>query len=78
MKQEVSLTLQEENKAVILLKELLSLLFQLKKNFHTMRVACEVLESNGSSSMGSVCSGSMALMDAGVLMKAPVAGIASQ
>lgn len=43
---------------------------------YTVRVACEVLESNGSSSMGSVCSGSMALMDAGVPLKAPVAGIA--
>lgn len=42
----------------------------------TVRVCCEVLESNGSSSMGSVCSGSMALMDAGVPLKAPVAGIA--
>lgn len=43
---------------------------------YTVRVACEVLESNGSSSMGSVCSGSMALMDAGVPMVGPVAGIA--
>jgi len=43
---------------------------------YTTRVVCEVLESNGSSSMGSVCSGSMALMDAGVPIKAPVAGIA--
>ncbi len=43
---------------------------------YTIRVACEVLESNGSSSMGSVCSGSMALMDAGVPLKSPVAGIA--
>lgn len=43
---------------------------------YTMRVACEVTESNGSSSMGSVCSGSMALMDAGVPLTAPVAGIA--
>lgn len=43
---------------------------------YTVRVACEVLESNGSSSMGSVCSGSMALMDAGVPLKAPVAGVA--
>lgn len=43
---------------------------------YTIRVACEVLESNGSSSMGSVCSASMALMDAGIPMKAPVAGIA--
>jgi polyribonucleotide nucleotidyltransferase len=43
---------------------------------YTVRVACEVLESNGSSSMGSVCSGSMALMDAGVPLNGPVAGVA--
>ncbi|MGZ7186142.1 polyribonucleotide nucleotidyltransferase, partial [Streptococcus pyogenes] len=43
---------------------------------YTVRVTCEVTESNGSSSMGSVCSGSMALMDAGVPMVAPVAGVA--
>jgi polyribonucleotide nucleotidyltransferase len=43
---------------------------------YTCRVTCEVLESNGSSSMGSVCSGSMALMDAGVPLKKPVAGVA--
>ncbi len=43
---------------------------------YTIRVACEVTESNGSSSMGSVCSGSMALMDAGVPLYRPVAGIA--
>jgi polyribonucleotide nucleotidyltransferase len=48
-----------------------------KEDFaYTIRVACEVLESNGSSSMGSVCSGSMALMDAGIPLVAPVAGIA--
>jgi polyribonucleotide nucleotidyltransferase len=48
-----------------------------QENFpYTVRVACEVLESNGSSSMGSVCSGSMALMDAGVPLKGPVAGVA--
>lgn len=43
---------------------------------YTTRVVCEVLESNGSSSMGSVCSGSMALMDAGVNIIAPCAGVA--
>ena len=43
---------------------------------HTTRIVCDVLESNGSSSMASVCSASMALMDAGVPIKAPVAGIA--
>ena len=43
---------------------------------YTTRVVCEVLESNGSSSMGSVCSGSMAMMDAGIPIVNPVAGIA--
>ncbi|ATH07721.1 polyribonucleotide nucleotidyltransferase [Halobacteriovorax marinus] len=43
---------------------------------YTTRIVCEVMESNGSSSMGSVCSASMALMDAGVPISNPVAGIA--
>ena len=43
---------------------------------YTIRVVSEVLESNGSSSMASVCAGSMALMNAGVPMTKPVAGIA--
>ncbi len=43
---------------------------------YTIRIVCETLESNGSSSMASVCSGCLALMDAGVPVKAPVAGIA--
>ena len=43
---------------------------------YTVRVVSEVLESNGSSSMATVCSGTMALMDAGVQMKKPVSGIA--
>ncbi|MFT4703546.1 MAG: polyribonucleotide nucleotidyltransferase [Bradymonadia bacterium] len=43
---------------------------------YTIRIVSEVLESNGSSSMASACGGSMALMDAGVPIKAPVAGIA--
>ncbi len=43
---------------------------------YTVRLVCETLESNGSSSMGSVCSSSMALMDAGVPFSKPVAGIA--
>ncbi|MBP7423317.1 MAG: polyribonucleotide nucleotidyltransferase [Sulfuritalea sp.] len=43
---------------------------------YSMRVVSEITESNGSSSMASVCGGSMALMDAGVPLKAPVAGIA--
>jgi polyribonucleotide nucleotidyltransferase len=43
---------------------------------YTIRVVSEILESNGSSSMATVCGASMALMDAGVPLKAPVAGIA--
>jgi polyribonucleotide nucleotidyltransferase len=43
---------------------------------YTIRIVSDILESNGSSSMASVCGGSMALMDAGVPIKAPVAGIA--
>ncbi|MEI8104770.1 MAG: polyribonucleotide nucleotidyltransferase [Actinomycetes bacterium] len=43
---------------------------------YTMRVVSETLESNGSSSMGSVCGSTLALMDAGVPIKAPVSGIA--
>ena len=43
---------------------------------YTIRVVSEILESNGSSSMASVCGSSMAMMDAGVPVKAPVAGIA--
>ncbi len=48
-----------------------------KTNFpYTIRIVSEVLSSNGSSSMASVCGGTLALMDAGVPIKAPVAGIA--
>ncbi len=43
---------------------------------YTIRVVSEILESNGSSSMATVCSGSLSLMDAGVPIVAPVAGIA--
>jgi len=43
---------------------------------YTIRLVSEVLESNGSSSMGTVCSGILALMDGGVPIKAPVSGIA--
>ena len=43
---------------------------------YTIRLVSDILESNGSSSMASVCGGAMAMMDAGVPIKAPVAGIA--
>ena len=43
---------------------------------YTVRIVSDILESNGSSSMASVCGGALALMDAGVPLKAPVAGMA--
>ena len=45
-------------------------------NPYTIRIVSDILESNGSSSMATVCAGSMALMDGGIQIKAPVAGIA--
>ncbi len=42
----------------------------------TIRLTSEVLESNGSSSMASICGGSLALMDAGVKLSHPAAGVA--
>jgi polyribonucleotide nucleotidyltransferase len=47
-----------------------------KENPYTIRIVSDVLESNGSSSMATVCAGTLALMDAGVKIKKPVAGIA--
>jgi len=46
------------------------------ENPYTLRVVSDILESNGSSSMATVCAGTLALMDAGVKIKAPVSGIA--
>ena len=43
---------------------------------YTVRIVSDILESNGSSSMATVCGGSLALMDAGIPVKAPVAGVA--
>ncbi len=45
-------------------------------NAYTIRIVSDILESNGSSSMATVCAGSLALMDAGIKIKAPVSGIA--
>lgn len=47
-----------------------------EENPYTVRVVSDILESNGSSSMATVCAGTMALMDAGVKLKKPVSGIA--
>ncbi len=46
------------------------------ENPYTVRVVSDILESNGSSSMATVCAGTLALMDAGIKIKAPVSGIA--
>ena len=46
------------------------------ENPYTIRIVSDIMESNGSSSMATVCGGSLALMDAGIKMKAPVSGIA--
>ncbi|MGD0231781.1 MAG: polyribonucleotide nucleotidyltransferase [Syntrophorhabdales bacterium] len=55
----------------------LSAILPSKEDFpYTIRVVSEILESNGSSSMASVCAGCLSLMDAGVPVKQPVAGIA--
>ena len=45
-------------------------------NPYTIRIVSDILESNGSSSMATVCAGTLALMDAGIQIKAPVSGIA--
>ena len=47
-----------------------------ENNAYTIRLVSEILESNGSSSMATVCAGTLALMDGGVQIKAPVSGIA--
>jgi polyribonucleotide nucleotidyltransferase len=57
-------------------KALEAILPESNKFNYTIRLVSEVLESNGSSSMATVCAGTMALLDAGVPIKQPVAGIA--
>lgn len=47
-----------------------------EENPYTIRIVSDIMESNGSSSMATVCAGSLALMDAGIQIKAPVSGIA--
>ncbi|RZK75954.1 MAG: polyribonucleotide nucleotidyltransferase [Pedobacter sp.] len=48
----------------------------LEENPYTIRIVSDILESNGSSSMATVCAGTLALMDAGIKIKSPVSGIA--
>jgi polyribonucleotide nucleotidyltransferase len=57
-------------------RALKSVLPQDENNPYTIRIVSDILESNGSSSMATVCAGSLALMDAGIQVKSPVSGIA--
>jgi polyribonucleotide nucleotidyltransferase len=58
------------------LRALKSMIPSAPENPYTVRLVSEILESNGSSSMATVCAGTLALMDGGVKMKKPVSGIA--
>jgi polyribonucleotide nucleotidyltransferase len=67
---------REVGHGVLAERALLPILPSAEEFPYTIRVVSEVLESNGSSSMATVCSSCLSLMDAGVPLKAPVAGIA--
>ncbi|MBB2952864.1 MULTISPECIES: polyribonucleotide nucleotidyltransferase [Sphingobacterium] len=58
------------------LRSLRQVLPPVAENPYTIRVVSDILESNGSSSMATVCAGTLALLDAGIKLKAPVSGIA--
>ncbi len=58
------------------MRSLKKVLPQGEENPYTIRIVSDILESNGSSSMATVCAGTLALMDAGIKIKAPVSGIA--
>lgn len=58
------------------LRALKRVLPPVEENPYTLRIVSDILESNGSSSMATVCAGTLALMDAGIKIKAPVTGIA--
>lgn len=58
------------------LRALKAVLPPAEDNAYTIRLVSDILESNGSSSMATVCAGSLALMDTGIKIKAPVSGIA--
>jgi len=58
------------------LRALQAVLPEKEENPYTIRIVSDILESNGSSSMATVCAGTMALMDAGVKIRKPVSGIA--
>lgn len=57
-------------------RALMAMLPEPEDNPYTVRVVSDITESNGSSSMATICGGTLALMDAGIKLKAPVAGVA--
>jgi polyribonucleotide nucleotidyltransferase len=57
-------------------RSLFAVLPSAEQNPYTVRVVSDITESNGSSSMATICGGTLALMDAGIKLKAPVAGVA--
>jgi polyribonucleotide nucleotidyltransferase len=57
-------------------RSIMAMLPSAEENPYTLRVVSEITESNGSSSMATICGGTLALMDAGIKLKAPVAGVA--
>ncbi|OQA33452.1 MAG: Polyribonucleotide nucleotidyltransferase [Acidobacteria bacterium ADurb.Bin340] len=57
-------------------RSIMTMLPSAAENPYTVRVVSEITESNGSSSMATICGGTLALMDAGIKLKAPVAGVA--
>ncbi len=67
---------REHGHGNLALRALKPIMPETEDNPYTIRVVSDILESNGSSSMATVCAGSMALMDAGVKIKKPVSGIA--
>ena len=67
---------REIGHGVLARRALMGVLPPSDETLYTIRVVSEVLESNGSSSMATVCGGTLALMDAGIPIRAPVAGIA--
>lgn len=75
-KSERSVGRREIGHGALARRSLLSLLPSEDEFPYTIRIVSEILESNGSSSMASVCGGSLSLFDAGVPLKAPCAGIA--
>ncbi|MFN8011809.1 MAG: polyribonucleotide nucleotidyltransferase [Holophagaceae bacterium] len=57
-------------------RSIMAMLPSQEENPYTVRVVSDITESNGSSSMATICGGTLALMDAGIKLKAPVAGVA--